>query len=307
MGNQSKDTIRIGTRGSKLALIQANMVKQAIERVAPQIQCELLVMQTQGDRILDKPLLAFGGKGVFVEEFEEKIISGELDIAVHSAKDMPMFKEDTDFQLPSGLRIISVLKREDPRDVLITKNYNHFCQNEGCVVGTSSLRRQVQMKDLYSNIQTKSLRGNVPTRLQKLEDGLYDGIILAAAGIKRLNLDQEEKFQYHYFDIEQMIPASGQGIIAIEGRADHPWKTLFDQICDKEAWYQLEMERYALSRMNAGCHDPIGIYTEIHDDEVDVWMMREENGRIIKKRSKGYLEDRFHLIDHMVLDIMGGS
>lgn len=284
--------IRIGTRGSQLALAQTELVREALTHIYPELECEIVVIRTTGDKILNKPLLEFGGKGVFIDEFEEALLRNEIDIAVHSAKDMPMCMRD-------GLDILGVLNREDPRDVLITMKATNRNDKE-VRIGTSSLRRQIQIEELYDNIMCSSLRGNVNTRLQKLSDGLYDGIILAAAGIKRLNLDNQEEYNYRYFDIDEMVPAGGQAIIAIEGKKDSEFKTLLSKITDSSAKIELEVERNALKLFNAGCHEPIGIYSKITGDEIEIWMMIERNGKLVKKKESTTLANRMQLVEKMV-------
>ncbi len=179
-GGQKK-TVKVGTRGSKLALAQTELVIKALNERFPQIDFQMVTMSTRGDRDTSRALLEFGGKAVFVEEFEEAILKGDIDIAVHSAKDMPM-------EIMEGLTISGTLPRACPQDVFIYKSGRSFDRNDSFVVGTSSLRRQYQIRDMYPNAVCKNLRGNVGTRIQKLEDGEYDAIILAAAGLKRWEL-----------------------------------------------------------------------------------------------------------------------
>ena len=179
-GGQKK-TVKVGTRGSKLALAQTELVIKALKERFPQIDFQMITMSTRGDRDTSRALLEFGGKAVFVEEFEEAILKGDIDIAVHSAKDMPM-------EIMEGLTISGTLPRACPQDVFIYKSGRSFDRNDSFVVGTSSLRRQYQIRDMYPNAECKNLRGNVGTRIQKLEDGEYDAIILAAAGLERLGI-----------------------------------------------------------------------------------------------------------------------
>ena len=309
--------IRIGTRGSELARKQTELVIDAISKAYPDCVCETVILRTEGDRILDKPLMEFGGKGVFVTEFEEALQEGKIDLAVHSAKDMPM-------ELAKGLTICGVLSREDVRDVLVTRKdhplqMEHFpqerkqesgtsdwmekereigAQNAEPVVeckvtenqhsalemyriGTSSLRRQCQIKQLYSNVQCVSIRGNVPTRLRKLRDGEYDGVVLAAAGLRRLNLLQEEDLEYHYFDVEDMLPAGGQGIIAIEGREQDEIAECVKKISDSDAWLQLKTEQKVLYLLNAGCHEAVGVVTNLTADKIELRIMKEMDGKLI--------------------------
>ena len=198
-----KNIIKIGTRKSKLALIQTDIVKDKIKKAFPEIEVEIVKIDTKGDQILDKSLTSFGGKGVFTAELEAELLSGAVDIAVHSAKDMPM-----DF--PEGLGIGAVLDRADVRDTFVTTTGKKLEELEpGSIVGTSSLRRELLIKEINPYVTIKLLRGNVQTRLSKLRDGQYDGIILAAAGIERLGYEKEEGLHYQYLDPDVFLPAAG--------------------------------------------------------------------------------------------------
>ncbi len=292
----SKDKIRIGTRGSKLALIQTETVIQTLRQRYPDITCETVIIKTVGDKILDKPLQEIGGKGLFISEFEDALLQGEIDLAIHSAKDMPV-------QLPEGLDILGVLKREDPRDVLITVSSKGSGDKPAPVLGTSSLRRQFQIAAIYEHAECRPLRGNVDTRLRKLAEGEYDGIILAAAGIKRMQLDREDRFSYRYLTVEEMIPAAGQGIIAIEGRKDSEVRALLGAITDPAAELELSLERRALELFSADCHEPVGIYANVRENLVTLWMMRQQNGKLIKKTGSTALADRWKLLEAMVKQI----
>lgn len=276
-GGQKK-TVKVGTRGSMLALAQTELVIKALKERFPQIDFQMITMSTRGDRDTGRALLEFGGKAVFVEEFEEAILKGDIDIAVHSAKDMPM-------EIMEGLTISGTLPRACPQDVLIYKSGRIFDRNESFVVGTSSLRRQYQIKDMYRNAVCKNLRGNVGTRIQKLEDGEYDAIILAAAGLERLGIIdgsagclevQKDKLTFRYLSIESMLPAACQGIIAIETRTSGEAYDMVRAINDTEAYTQLTCERAVLNRLNAGCHEPIGVYSELHGDHMKLSLMKAD-------------------------------
>ena len=280
-GGQKK-TVKVGTRGSKLALAQTELVIKALKERFPQVDFQMVTMSTRGDRDTSRALLEFGGKAVFVEEFEEAILNGDIDIAVHSAKDMPM-------EIMDGLTIAGTLPRACPQDVLIYKSGRTFDRNDSFVVGTSSLRRQYQIKDMYPNAVCKNLRGNVGTRIQKLEDGEYDAIILAAAGLERLGViedkgnDSTECFEVHkdkltfrYISTESMLPAACQGIIAIETRTSGEAYDMVRAINDTEAYTQLTCERAVLSCLNAGCHEPIGVYSEFHGDHMKLSLMKAD-------------------------------
>ena len=294
---ESNHIVKIGTRGSRLALVQTNLVIEEINKHYPQLKCEIVIINTMGDKILDKPLIEFGGKGVFVTEFEEALMSKEIDLAVHSAKDMPM-------ELGAGLEISFVLRREDPRDVLITSNPVKIEELEVATIGTSSLRRQIQIEQLYGNITCTLLRGNVNTRLRKLSEGLYDGIILAAAGIKRLGLDNDSQYNYRYLDFDEMIPAGGQGIVAVETRVNSELSQMMKNISDPVAGMELEIERKVLNLFQAGCHEPIGVFSEVKQGEVKLRIMKDVNGRIVKLSGKVDIEKRLELVERLVKNLL---
>lgn len=286
--------VRIGTRGSLLAMAQTDMVIAKIKDEHPELAIETVVLRTQGDAILDKPLIEFGGKGVFVTAFEEALLAGNIDLAVHSAKDMPM-------ELTEGLEIAGVLKRADARDVLVTRKdmaYTPQCLKD-IVIGTGSLRRQAQLKRLCPGVQCKSIRGNVPTRLEKIRQGECDGVILAAAGLERLGLLEEPDFVYHFFPYEEMVPAGGQGIIAIEGRVGDAVSEMAREISDENAWIELQTERKVLELLGAGCHEAVGILTIAGQEQLEYYMMQEKNGNIIKKCGKVELAKRLDLAEQL--------
>ena len=275
-GRGLKNTVKVGTRGSKLALAQTELVIRALRERFPQVDFQMVTMSTRGDRDTSRALLEFGGKAVFVEEFEEAILKGDIDIAVHSAKDMPM-------EIMEGLTISGTLPRACPQDVLIYKSGRSFDRNVSFVVGTSSLRRQYQIRDMYPNAVCKNLRGNVGTRIQKLEDGEYDAIILAAAGLERLGIIDgsaecvevhKDELTFRYLSTESMLPAACQGIIAIETRTSGEACDMVREINDTEAYTQLICERAVLNCLNAGCHEPIGVYSELHGDHMKLSLMK---------------------------------
>lgn len=286
-GGQKK-TVKVGTRGSMLALAQTELVIKALKERFSQIDFQMITMSTRGDRDTSRALLEFGGKAVFVEEFEEAILKGDIDIAVHSAKDMPM-------EIMEGLTISGTLPRACPQDVLIYKSGRSFDRNESFVVGTSSLRRQYQIRDMYRNAECKNLRGNVGTRIQKLEDGEYDAIILAAAGLERLGIIdgsagclevQKDKLTFRYLSIESMLPAACQGIIAIETRTSGEVYDMVRAINDTEVYTQLTCERAVLNRLNAGCHEPIGVYSELHGDHIKLSLMKADAASSDKEKDE---------------------
>lgn len=286
-GGQKK-TVKVGTRGSMLALAQTELVIKALKERFSQIDFQMITMSTRGDRDTSRALLEFGGKAVFVEEFEEAILKGDIDIAVHSAKDMPM-------EIMEGLTISGTLPRACPQDVFIYKSGRSFDRNDSFVVGTSSLRRQYQIRDMYPNAVCKNLRGNVGTRIQKLEDGEYDAIILAAAGLERLGIIdgsagclevQKDKLTFRYLSIESMLPAACQGIIAIETRTSGEVYDMVRAINDTEVYTQLTCERAVLNRLNAGCHEPIGVYSELHGDHMKLSLMKADAASSDKEKDE---------------------
>lgn len=250
-----KKTIRIGTRKSLLALVQTEIVKDALLRAFPETEIEIVKIDTKGDQLLDRSLTSFGGKGVFTVELEAELLSGAIDIAVHSAKDMPM-------EFPEGLGIGAVLSRADARDTFVSLDGTKLADlAPGSVVGTSSLRRELQIKEINPQVQIKLLRGNVQTRLRKLKEGQYDGIILAAAGIERLGYENEEEFHYEYLEPETFLPAAGQGILAVESRTDDAETAeMLAAIHDAEAACLLAAERSFLKTIGGSCNAPAAAY-----------------------------------------------
>lgn len=250
--------LRIGTRGSALALWQAEWVKAALQTRHPAQWVELVIIKTQGDKILDVPLAKVGGKGLFVKELEEALLAGEIDLAVHSMKDVPAV-------IPEGLELAVILEREDPRDVLLSTRYTGLTTlPRGGVVGSSSLRRQSQLLHLRPDLQVVSLRGNVNTRIGKLESGQFDAILLAAAGVKRLQLTRHV---VEYLDPRQMIPANGQGAIGIETRqADARMAALLAPLNHPPTWLCVRAERAFLATLEGGCQVPIAGHARLHGE-----------------------------------------
>ncbi|HEY4715821.1 MAG TPA: hydroxymethylbilane synthase, partial [bacterium] len=203
--------IRIGTRASKLALVQANAIKSAIERKHAGISVEIIKIKTTGDKILDVPLAKIGGKGLFVKEIEEMLLRRDVDIAVHSMKDVPV-------EIPEGLGIVVTTKREDPRDVLISSDGRRLYELNNALIGTSSLRRQVQLKNILRSPIIENLRGNLDTRIRKLKEGRYDAVIVAMAGLRRMGLQAEVT---EVIPTDVMLPAVGQGCLGIEAHMDN--------------------------------------------------------------------------------------
>ncbi len=258
--DMSVRTLRIATRKSPLALWQANFVKAQLEAIHPDLQVELVPMSTQGDKILDTPLAKVGGKGLFVKELETAMLEGRADIAVHSMKDVPV-------EFPEGLGLHTICEREDPRDAFVS---NHFSTLEalplGAVVGTSSLRRQCQLRASRPDLVIRDLRGNVNTRLAKLDAGEYDAIILAAAGLKRLEMAHRITA---FIQPEQSLPANGQGAVGIECRLDdEAVKALLAPLEHAETRTRVLTERAMNRALQGGCQVPIGAYALVEGDQI---------------------------------------
>lgn len=245
--------LRIGTRKSKLAMVQTYLVREAVLGCFPDVEIELVPISTKGDRHLEQSLTSFGGKGVFTRELEEALLRGDIDMAVHSAKDMPM-------EFPEGLSLGAVLPREDPRDVLVTAS-GILVQElpAGSVIGTSSLRRELQIKRLNPQVRIRLLRGNVLTRLEKLRQGNYDGILLAAAGLKRLGITEQDGIFFEYLDTRRFIPAPGQGILGVEIRKGE-LSEIMKAIHSPEDAAMLAAERRYLTILGGSCNAPCGAY-----------------------------------------------
>lgn len=254
------EKLRIATRQSPLALWQANFVKQALERHFPNLSVELVTMVTKGDIILDTPLAKIGGKGLFVKELELALLEGRADIAVHSMKDVPMF-------FPEGLGLAVICQREDPRDAFVSYQYASLDElPAGAVVGTSSLRRQCQLMAAYPHLQIKSLRGNVGTRLSKLDAGEYDAIILAAAGLIRLGLAERIRC---FMPVEQSLPAAGQGAVGIETRIDDERILNYVKVLHHAPTAACVIaERAMNTHLQGGCQVPIGGFAQLDGDHL---------------------------------------
>ncbi len=252
--------IRLGTRGSALALWQAEWVKSELEKKYPGMTVPLTKIKTTGDKILDVPLAQVGGKGLFVKEIEEAMLSNEIDIAVHSMKDVPTY-------FPDGLHLSCITKREDARDALLSRNKVKFEDlPKGANVGTSSLRRQAQLMHARPDFVIHQLRGNVDTRLRKLKEGQFDAIILAAAGVKRLGLAENVT---EYIEPEISLPAIGQGALGIECRVDD--RELNDLIAffnHNDTRTCVTGERALLRRLEGGCQVPIACYGQMKEDKL---------------------------------------
>lgn len=270
----SERSLRIATRQSRLALWQAEHVAALLRVRHPGVDVVLVPMTTQGDRVLDRPLAQVGGKGLFIKELEIAISENRADIAVHSMKDVPS-------ELPPGMTLAAMLPRADARDAFVSTKYVELLSlPQGARVGTSSLRRQCQLKALRPDLEILPLRGNVDTRLRKLDEGHYDAIILAAAGLVRLGYTQRIR---QYIDFEQSLPAVGQGIVGIECRADDEFSLRLSSVLDDPVSRRCcEAERAFALRLQGSCQSPIAGYAELRGDELTLrGVVGSEDGRTI--------------------------
>lgn len=281
--------IKIGTRKSKLALAQTNMVVNEIKKYFPSINIEVVHFTTKGDKVLNKPLINIGGKGVFVTEIEDALLNKEIDLAVHSAKDLPL-------KLQDNLTISSVLKRGNYRDTLVTVKGKEIDFSREIIIGTGSNRRKLAFKNLYPNATFKDIRGNVDTRLKKLYNGEYDGIILAMAGLERLDLLSDSRFTFTPFDYKDFVPAPCQGIIAIESR-NNDLTEILSKINHKDTFYSFQTERHILNILNADCGMPLGAYSFVENNKINV-VYTSDSKKIITKSD--LIENRFNLAESVV-------
>jgi hydroxymethylbilane synthase len=273
---------RVGTRGSKLALAQTEWVINALKEKLPNLKVEKVIIKTKGDVIVDRPLREVTGKGFFVKEIEAALLRGEIDFAIHSLKDMPT-------ELPDGLTIAALCNRVDPRDVLVVRGWSGNDEGletvisllpENPKVGTSSLRRQAQLKHNFPNWQLCELRGNVDTRLRKLDEGLYDAVVVAAAGLIRLGLQNRIAC---FLPVEVCCPAAGQGVLAVEARQDDgETLDLLKRVDEFNVRVEVEAERAATRALGAGCHSAIGALARLNGRELSLWVtVAEPNGEKI--------------------------
>ncbi len=280
--------LRIGTRASQLALWQANWVKSELESRYPGMEVTLTKIKTLGDKILDVPLAQVGGKGLFVKEIEEAMIRGEIDIAVHSMKDVP-----TEF--PEGLGLSCITRREDPRDALISRGVTFTDLPQGAKIGTSALRRQAQLLKVRPDLKMVIIRGNVETRISKLTSENLDAVILAAAGLKRLGFTDSVT---EYLDTDLSVPAIGQGALGIECRLDD--KELNDTIAffnHPETSYAVRAERALLKRCEGGCQVPIAAYGQVEGDQLTLtgFVAAVDGSRSLKEKIIGPVDAAEHL------------
>lgn len=280
-----REILRIATRQSPLALWQANFVKDELEKYHPNLTVELVTMVTKGDVILDTPLAKIGGKGLFVKELELALLEERADIAVHSMKDVPM-------SFPEGLGLAVICEREDPRDAFVSNHYASLVElPEGAIVGTSSLRRQCQLMAAYPHLTVKSLRGNVGTRLSKLDNGEYDAIILASAGLIRLGMPERIK---SFISVEDSLPAAGQGAVGIETRVDDTRVLNYlAKLNHNPTACCVVAERAMNTRLQGGCQVPIGGFATLNGEELELnALVGSLNGStIIRASGKAHQRD----------------
>ena len=277
----NRTTLILGTRGSKLAVHQSQWVQARLQELAPGLTISLQRIQTSGDKILDVPLAKIGGKGLFVKEIEDALLSKEIDLAVHSMKDVPT-------ALPEGLDILCVPPREDPRDALITRDGCRLDQlKPGARIGTSSLRRQAQLLHYRPDFTIEMLRGNLDTRLRKLREGQFDAIVLAAAGLRRLAWDAEIT---EYLPVHLSLPAIAQGALGIEARSDDTFvRELLSRFEHRPTRITVTAERALLHRLEGGCQVPIAAHAELDGDRltVDGLVASVDGRRVIRHQIQG--------------------
>ncbi|MGL4991524.1 MAG: hydroxymethylbilane synthase [Sarcina sp.] len=288
----------IGTRKSKLAITQADIVIDLLQKTG-EVEAKKELIVTEGDRRLDVSLNKIGGKGLFVKEIELALLNEEVDAAVHSMKDVP-------FDLLDEFELTAILKREDVRDVFVARDGKTKFEDlkQGAIVGTSSIRRGAFIKALRPDIKIVSIRGNVQTRLQKMEQESMDGIILAAAGLKRLNL---ENIITSYFDPKEFVPAIGQGALGIECLKNSKNKNYFEMLDNKEVRRAVEAERQFMRVLNGDCHSVIGAYSEIKDDKIFMIGVWGEEGEIIRAEIEGSIENSLELAENLAKKILNNK
>lgn len=274
-------SLTIATRPSQLARWQANFVAEELSAQQPELDVRIKVITTRGDKTLDQPLPKIGSKGIFTQGLEAELRADTVDLAVHSLKDLPI--ED-----PEGLCLGAILQREDPRDVLIARDGDGFVDlPPKSILGTSSLRREAQIKALRSDLMIKSIRGNVETRIRKVMDGKYDAAVMAAAGVIRLGL---EEHILEYFSFDQILPAPGQGALAVQARSDDTWiLNLLNMIESASVRRSVQAERYFLAGLGGGCSAPVGAYAEERDSMIhlDGFVGSLDGYQIIRVKGEG--------------------
>ena len=291
--------IKIGTRASLLAMAQSTNIKNLIEQQYPDTKVELVKIVTKGDKILDVPLAKVGGKGLCVKELEDAMLQNEVDLAVHSMKDVPA-------ELPDGLHLGIITKREDPRDAFISNDYKTFFDlPNGAKVGTSSLRRKAQLGLLRKDLVIEDLRGNLDTRLRKLDEKQYDAIILAAAGLNRLKLSDRAA---SYFSPTEMLPAVGQGAVGIELRiADEKLLEGLSFLLHDATSIAVRAERGFLARLEGGCQVPIGAFAEVNGDKVTLTglVASVDGATMVKREASADCKDAEIMGRNLAEEILG--
>lgn len=293
-----KEIVKLGTRGSMLALWQANHIKNRIEKNAPRVSVELVKIKTTGDKILDVPLAKVGGKALFVKEIEDALLDGTVDLAVHSMKDVPTV-------IPEGLKIAAATEREDPRDALVSPEGRKFANlPEGAHIGTSSLRRQAQVLNLRPDLRIEGLRGNLDTRLRKVSEGAFDAIILAVAGLKRMRWDDRIT---EYLDPTLMIPAVGQGALGIEVReGDAKTQELIAFLNHRQTTAVVSGERAFLERLEGGCQVPIGAHGIVDGENITIagFVASTDGKSVIRGEVSGLMTESVKLGRDLAQDLL---
>ncbi len=287
----------IGSRGSELALWQANHIKERLKKECL-IESEIQIVKTKGDKILDTPLNKIGGKGLFTKELEELLLKGEIDLAVHSLKDVPVVFE-------RGLDLACITKRADVRDTFLSVKFPDLMSlPKGAKVGTTSLRRSMQIKLKRQDLDTESLRGNVQTRLKKLECGEFDAIILAEAGLCRLEI-QGAKYR-KAFSVKEMIPSMGQGALGVEMLKNHKHFITLQKLNDEESAFCCRLEREFIKGLNGGCQIPIGVHASLMGDRVKIQaVLGLPNGKeAITKEKRGDKTEAFDLVQELLEEFL---
>ena len=286
-------TLRLATRKSILARTQTQYIMDLLEKKG--IDCEEVLTDTLGDKILDVTLDKIGGKGLFIKELEKLMLMGEAHCGVHSMKDVP-------YELPEGFTIAAMPIREDVRDAFISKDEKTFWNlPKGAKIGTSSKRRGQQLKALRPDVEIVPVRGNVQTRLSKIETENLDGIVLAAAGLKRLNL---EHLITNYFEVNEIIPAIAQGALGVEVYKDCEFFKELSSMDDKEVRLCVEAERSFMTELKGDCHSTIGAYAEIKDDKMNLIGIYEIDGKLIRSSSSGNISDYLDLGKSLARNIL---
>ncbi|AFK86656.1 MULTISPECIES: hydroxymethylbilane synthase [Thermoanaerobacterium] len=293
--------IRVGTRGSELALTQTLIIINEIKKYKPDLKFEIVKITTKGDIVNEASLSEIGGKGLFIKEIEDALMNGEIDMAIHSMKDMP-------FEIPEGLKILPVFKREDPRDVFISRSDKFIDLKENAKVATSSLRRNVQIRSLRPDIDIVPIRGNIATRIRKMDELNLDGIVLAAAGIKRLGLDKLVK---DYFPVDLVVPAPCQGILAVEIKEDFESEffEIYPMLLDVKTFFESSAERKIMKKVGGNCKTPLGVYSEYknngNEELISILVSYYKDGKLLKIKETGLIKD-IENISEIIVEKIGG-